>query len=68
MIEYFEKNILDKETSDEKYNNILFAFEDEIQGDLHIINAMIDKLYFKARDYKGLDLTEDLKEMLKDMI
>jgi len=57
-----------EEWKDKNNSDILFAFEDEIQGDLHTINALITKMYVKARDYKGLDLTEELKEMLEDII
>jgi hypothetical protein len=67
-IENYERDIRIKEIQDKEYNRILEEFEDEIKHDIEHISFLIKHMKNKADDFYGFDFTQELQEMLQDLI
>jgi hypothetical protein len=67
-MESYERDIRIKEIQDKEYNRILEEFEDEIKHDIEFVSFLIKHMKNKADDFYGFDFTQELQEMLKDLI
>jgi hypothetical protein len=67
-MESHERDFFIKEIQAKEYNRILEEFEKEIKHDVEHISFLIKHMKNKADDFYGFDFTQELEEMLKDLI